>query len=106
MALYKQGNKYILHRVLKTLPEGYVICGDHNYRREYDVKEEQIIGVLTGFIRDGIETPVTDRRYRLYVHLWCDCFPLRALLLWSKAMLGIVKHKLAARLWGKKKCNI
>ena len=72
--LYKRGDKYILHRILKVLPDRYVICGDHNYRREYDIKDSDIIGVLTGVIRDGKELSVTDRRYQAYVHLWCDFF--------------------------------
>lgn len=51
-----------------------MICGDHNYRREYDITDPDIIGVLTGVIRDGKEIPVTDKRYRWYVHIWCDLF--------------------------------
>ena len=78
VVLYKRGDKYVLHRILKVLPEGYIICGDNNYWREYDIGDDSIIGVLTGFVRTGAEMPVTDPRYRTYVHLWCDLFPLRA----------------------------
>lgn len=96
--LYKRGDKYILHRILKVLPDGYVICGDHNYRREYDIKDSDIIGVLTGVIRDGKERSVTDRRYQVYVHLWCDFFYIRAGILWIKShILSVGK-----RIYGKK----
>ena len=88
--LYKRGERYILHRILKVLPEGYVICGDHNWRREYDVRDDQIIGVMTAFVRDGTETPVTDRRYMRYVHLWCDFYHLRAAILFVTALPGYV----------------
>ena len=41
--LYKRGDHYILHRILSVRNDGYVICGDHNYRREYDtVRRNQI----------------------------------------------------------------
>ena len=45
--LYKRGDHYILHRILSVRNDGYVICGDHNYRREYDITDPDIIGVLT-----------------------------------------------------------
>lgn len=92
--LYKRGDKYVLHRILKVLSEGYVICGDHNYRREYDIREEQILGVLTAFVRDGKEISVTDKRYLCYVHLWCDFFYIRAFLLRLKILIGQLKGKL------------
>lgn len=96
--LYKRGSSYILHRILKVLPEGYVICGDHNWRREYDIREEQILGVLTSFVRDGAETQVTNRRYMCYVHLWCDFFPIRALLLRLKTFFGRIKRKIKRKI--------
>ena len=93
--LYKRDSgKYILHRILKVRKDGYVICGDNQYRREFHVEERQIIGVLTAFVRDGVEISVTDRRYRLYVHLWCDLFWLRAAVLWSRSVIFRIKRKL------------
>lgn len=94
--LYRRDTgKYILHRIVKVRPDGYVLCGDHQWRREYGVTDRQIIGVLTGFVRDGREISVTDRRYRLYVHVWCDLFWLRAGLLWCLALPGRIKRKCA-----------
>lgn len=92
--LYKQGERYILHRILKVRKEDYVICGDHNWRREYGITDEQIIGILTAFVRDGKRIPVTDPKYRCYVHLWCDLFYVRAALLRCRAWLGKWKRKL------------
>ena len=95
VALYKRGpGEYILHRVMKVRPDGYVLCGDHQWRREYGVTDRQIIGVLTAFVRDGKEISVTDRRYRLYVRLWCGLFWLRAAILWCLALPGRVGRKL------------
>ena len=80
--LYKRDSEqYVLHRVLAVKPDGYVICGDNRWGREYGITDKHIIGVLTAVIRDGKEIPVTDWRCRLYALLWCDLFPLRALIL-------------------------
>ncbi len=83
--LYKRDSgQYVLHRVLKVRDSDYVICGDNRYSKEYGITDRHIIGVLTAVVRDGKEIPITDWRYRLYVHLWCDFFPIRALILKAK----------------------
>ncbi len=77
--LYKRDSgQYVLHRILKVRENDYVICGDNRWRREYGIGDRHIIGVLTGVVRDGKTIPVTDKKYRFYVHLWCDLFYLRA----------------------------
>ena len=94
--LYKKGGTYILHRVLKVKKDGYVICGDHMRKKEYDVKDEDIIGVLTEVVRDGKKSvKATDMKYRLYVHLWCDLFHIRAALLYSKEKIYKIKKRIA-----------
>ncbi len=95
VALYKRNNgTYILHRVLRVRKQDYVFCGDHCWRREFGVTDRQVIGILTAVVRDGREIAVTDRRYRAYVHLWCDFFYLRAWILCWKHMLHRLKRKL------------
>ena len=80
--LYRRDSgQYVLHRILKVRENDYVICGDNRWHRETGITDRHILGVLTAIIRDGKEVPVTDPLYRLYVHLWCDLFPLRAFLL-------------------------
>lgn len=87
VALYRRKDRYVLHRVLKVLPEGYIICGDHCWQKER-VDDAQILGIMTSFVRDGRETPVSDRRYMAYVHLWCDLFAVRAFLLRARSFCG------------------
>ena len=83
--LYRRDSgQYVLHRILKVRENDYVLCGDNRYSREYSISDRHIIGVLTAVVRNGREIPITDWKYRLYVHLWCDFFPVRALIL--KAM--------------------
>lgn len=48
--LYRVGPKYVLHRVVRVLPDGYVIRGDNCLCNEH-VRDAQIIGVLAGFYR-------------------------------------------------------
>lgn len=97
--LYRRDSgQYVLHRVLAVKPDGYVICGDNRWGKEHGITDKHIIGVLTAIIRNGREIPVTDWRCRLYAHLWCDLFPMRALVLrtkhfMKKAMKGFVEGR-------------
>jgi len=90
--LYRRDSgQYVLHRVLQVREQDYVICGDNRWSKEYGITDRHILGVLTAVVRNGKGLPVTDWRYRLYVHAWCDLFPLRALLLkgvhvWKRMM--------------------
>ncbi len=97
VALYKREDKYILHRVLKALPDGYIIAGDNNTFIETDVTDDMILGVMTRVIRNGKDIYMDDPWYRLYVHIWCDCWPLRMLILRIirkiRRVLGAVKRR-------------
>ena len=82
--LFKRGDSYVMHRILKVRDQDYWIVGDH-CRVGESVKDEQILGVLKQVVRDGRTIRTTDPGYRLYVHLWCDFFPVRSTLLFLKA---------------------
>lgn len=91
--LFLRGNgQYVLHRILKVREKDYWIVGDNCVSGEY-VKEEQIIGVLTAVVRDGKKITVDDRKYRLYVWLWCNFYPVRFFLLRCKGLLYRVLRK-------------
>ena len=78
---------YVLHRILKVLPNGnYWIVGDNCIEGE-TVAKENVLGVLTGVMRDGKLLRVTDFRYRLYVRLWCAPYRLRFFVLRAKGWL-------------------
>lgn len=88
--LYKRDNgQYVLHRILKVRKDDYVIAGDNRYNKEFGITDKNIIGVLTGIVRNGEEIRTNDIRYKIYVHIWCDFFPIRALIL--KA-IGLAKR--------------
>ena len=64
--LYTRGKDYVLHRIVAEVSDGYLICGD-NVKTAEHVLDSQIIGILTGVIRDGKEISVDDPKYQKYV---------------------------------------
>ena len=98
VVLYKRGKKYILHRILKVLPDRYVVAGDHNTFLDPPVTDEMILGVMTRVIRDGKSITPDNFWYKVYVHLWCDFYPIRVFLLKAKTFvyrcLSFVKRRI------------
>ena len=94
LPLYRRPNgKYVLHRILKVRKNDYIICGDNRTRRE-TVPREWIIGVVSGYYKGKKFISVKDRKYLLYVHIWCDFYYVRAALLWLKSTPARIKRKL------------
>lgn len=93
--LYKRRDgKYILHRILKVRENDYVICGDNCIHREYGITDEQILGVMTAVVRDKKTIFVSDKKYLIYVHLWCDFFYVRVAVLYVKKFIGSLLGKM------------
>ena len=100
VVLFRRGPKYVLHRVIEVRPDDYVIVGDNQYQKEYGVKDEQILGIMTRCIRNGKEIKADDKLYQIYVHLWCDFFPIRAAILRGKQFYRRVVRKVKRILKG------
>ena len=65
VALYRRGDAYVLHRVLRPVEGGYIIRGDNCYSDE-NVPEEAVFGVLTEFFRKDKHYFCTDKKYLRY----------------------------------------
>ena len=74
--LYKVGEKYVLHRIIKVLPDGYVICGDNCINKEYNIKDENILGVLTEGYRNDKKINMDGLPYKIYVRMCRFLYPL------------------------------
>lgn len=97
VVLYRRANgKYILHRILDVKEEGYILCGDGQYVKEYKVHREQILGVMEGFYRNKTYVDVKSKGYRLYTRLWCMSLGVRKILLLSAALERRALAKLKA----------
>ena len=97
LPLYRRPDgKYVLHRILHVRKEGYIICGDNRWWKE-NVPEEWILGVVTEFYRGEKHISVRYPTYRLYVHLWCDLFLIRAAILRIKNKLQRIKKARTAQ---------
>ena len=76
--LYRRYGHYTLHRIVKvTKNGGYIICGDNRTHLETDVRDKDIIGVLSAFYHDDKYVECTDEEYIRYSKKICRSLPWR-----------------------------
>ena len=92
-------NKYILHRVVRVLPDSYVILGDNCAFKEYGITDSSILGIMTGYVRRGREHTVNDISYRLYSFYIMHTIPVRTVL---KKLIYRAKRLAGRMIYGKK----
>lgn len=67
LPLYRrEGGQFVLHRVVGIKKDGYVMRGDNQTVREYGIKNEQILAVVSGFWRGEEYIGANDKKYRGY----------------------------------------
>ncbi len=70
LPLYQRENgQYILHRIVEV-GDTYTCLGDNQFEKEYGVKHEQMIGLVTAYYRDKKEHSVKEFGYQLYCRIW------------------------------------
>ena len=80
VVLFRRESDYVLHRVIAVHNGSYDILGDNCINPERGIKDTDILGVMTGFVRDGREHSINERAYRLYVYVWMKTAGLRIFL--------------------------
>ncbi len=88
--LFERANgDLVLHRISDVIRGGgYLIIGDNCTEKEY-VREKDVLGIMTGVIRDGKKTvKVTDPAYRLYVNAWTGILPIRKIYMKARGRIA------------------
>jgi len=74
----RETDRYVIHRVVGFKPDGsYVMCGDNNFEKEYNITDDDIIGVVTGFYHKGNMKSIDSFTYRMYCNFWYYFRPIR-----------------------------
>lgn len=90
LPLYQRDNgKYVLHRIIDA-GNTYICMGDNQFVPEPDVRQDQMIGIVTSFFRGNREIPVTAWWYQLYCRLWHYSRPIRHF--WRRGVRWIRRH--------------
>lgn len=81
---------YTLHRIVRIKKNGaLIIRGDNNYFTEFNIKKENIVGILREFYREGKYINCkTDKKYKFYTKYIVLSYPFR--FLWKKRLRPIL----------------
>ena len=68
VVLYYRKGKLKLHRIVGIKEDGlFVILGDNCSGKEYDICRENVVGVMTSFVHNGVHYQAYDKAYLKYV---------------------------------------
>lgn len=96
VVLYRRADgKLVLHRIIRVEAEGtYLLCGDHQWRPEEQVKDEQILAVAQAFSRNGHSFGEQTGWYRVYQIFWNGNLTVRRFCLALLRLSGLEKRSL------------
>lgn len=69
VAFYKRGDSFVLHRVVRLMPSGYVMRGDSRLEEE-NVLEEQVIGVMVELHKGKTSLDINSEKYLKKIQKW------------------------------------
>ena len=70
LPLYRRADgSFVLHRIVEA-GDTYTCLGDNQYRTEFGIQREQMVALVTAFVRNGRRYTVQDPRYRMYCRIW------------------------------------
>ena len=92
LILYIRDNgTYVLHRIVKT-GEYYSCIGDNQFITEEDIRNDQIIAVVSSFNRKGREYSVKTPVYLFYCRFWhLTRFPRRCFRAIKRRIVRFIK---------------
>ena len=80
LPLYKRADgHFVLHRIVSVQNGKYVMCGDNQWRLEYNILPEQILAVTQGFFRGKKYISCSNFFYRIYCEARTDLLKVRIL---------------------------
>lgn len=86
IVLYERNGKFILHRVIKVAENGYIFCGDGQWRKEL-VNASQLHAIAVKIYRKERQYDANHKLLQVYAFLWCFCPIMRIPFIMAGKML-------------------
>ena len=79
---YRRDNgQFVLHRIVDKDENGFILCGDNQWVKEFGIQDRHIIGIVKSITRKNKTFSVDKLSYKLYVKLWTLILPFRNFIL-------------------------
>lgn len=90
----RENGQFVLHRVVGIDKNGYVMCGDNQFVREYGIKNEQILALACGFYRENEYISFDNKKYIRYSKKQVLKKRLYAFYIHLRSIASKIKHKI------------
>lgn len=89
---------YVMHRVLGTDENGYIMCGDNQLALEHGITHDRVCGVVCAIYRGRRQRrhEATSLGLRLYGVLWC-IMPLRRVIFLCRRVAARLRRAVRGR---------
>lgn len=95
VALYRRDTGIlVLHRICRCKEDGYYMVGDNQIQVEGLLRKEQVIGIMSGFVRKGKLFSSNDLWYRILSRVWLIMRPVRRCIMVPGAKIKKLVRKL------------
>ena len=96
VVLYRrEDGTLVLHRIIKIVKKNtYLVCGDHQWKLEEQIREDQILAAAQGFFINGRYIDEKIWWYRLYKKIWNGNLTIRRCCLAFLRLTGLEKKSL------------
>lgn len=85
----------ILHRIVKVgEKDTFLVCGDHQWKLDEQVEEDQILAAAQGFFMNGRYIDEKNWWYQLYKKIWTGNLMMRRCCLAFLRLTGLEKKSL------------
>ena len=79
---YRRDNgQFVLHRIVGQNENGFILCGDNQWDKEYGIQSRHIIAAVAAVNRRGKKIGTDNNGYKLYSFLWVKILPIRKYVL-------------------------
>ena len=96
VVLYRrEDGTLVLHRIIKIVKRNtYLVCGDHQWKLEEQIREDQILAAAQGFFMNGRYIDEKTWWYQLYKKFWTGNLMMRRCCLAFLRLTGLEKKSL------------
>ena len=91
----RENGQFVLHRVVGTDKNGYIMCGDNQFEREYGIQNGQILAIACGIYRGDEYISFDEKRYVNYCKKQVLKRRIYGIYLRLRRFAGRIKHKIA-----------
>ena len=72
---------YVLHRIVNISGDDITLMGDGNVGLQENCRRDNVMAIMSGFVRNGKEWSCSSKKWKRYSSLWMKLYPVRRWLL-------------------------